>query len=517
MQSLIRTLTRKLGVDAVQWLHDTRRMRHLVAGFDSQGQPAQGARHFAIVLTPWMGTAVPWFCMVLGLFLGARGNQVSFIVDDMPFAGDRLSGRFQLRCIGSVLKVLGRRHAVLTLSHFVTGAPLDAAACRSVDRLAALNAVWALKGEMKVAGRGRYAKRAVRQLHVTWGAVAKLLEGRPFEVLFVPGGVWGSTGAWVEHAQRAGIRVATFDSGSYGNLLLAVNGIACQLQDIPRAFTALKAHAQADDGRRFIIDSALAEMARRRAGTDKFASQVQDTQPVDPRFAGAVLIALNSSWDSAALGLHEVFASSSEWIVETTRYLLEHTAAQVVIRQHPAERLAIAATTDDYASLLREHFGDNPRVHFIAAAEPVNSYALMEQVKVVVVYTSTIGIEAAANGKPVLTASSSYYSDMGFVRKASTREDYVRLLSDALNGQCAVTDRMRDDALFCYYLTQCCNWIFTPFTVPEFSEWIERDLQQLSEEPSVQTVLRALQDNIPAAYLNHLSRVEQAAMPAPPQ
>jgi hypothetical protein len=511
MQSLIRTLTRKLGVDAVQWMHDTRRMRQLVARFDSQGGRTQGARRFAIVLTPWMGTAVPWFCMVLGLFLGARGNQVSFIVDDMPFGGDRLSGRFQLRCIGSVLKALGGRHEVLTLSEFVTGAPLDAAACRSVERLAELNAVWALKGEMKMAGRQRYASRALRQLHVSWGAVANLLQGRPFEVLFVPGGVWGSTGAWVEHAQAAGIRVGSFDSGGYGNLLLAVNGIACQLQDIPRAFTALKAHAQANDGHGYIVESALAEMARRRAGTDKFSSQVQGTQQVDPRFAGAVLIALNSSWDSAALGLHEVFDNSSQWIVETTRYLLDHTDAPVVIRQHPAERLAIASTTDDYAHLLKSNFGDHPRVHFIAAAEPVNSYALMEQVKAVVVYTSTIGIEAAVNGKPVITASSSYYSDMGFVRKASTREQYTRLLSDALAGHCAVSAAMRDDALCCYYLTQCCNWTFTPFTVPEFGEWVERDLQQLSEEASVRTVLQALEENIPVAYLNHLARVEQAA------
>jgi hypothetical protein len=271
----------------------------------------------------------------------------------------------------------------------------------------------------------------------------------------------------------------------------------------------LKLDAKEHHRHAFIVESAQKEMARRRAGVDKFSSQIQGTLGSDSCFNGGVLIALNSSWDSAALGLHEVFATNSEWIVETVRYLLENTSAPVIIRQHPVERLAIARTSDDYAALLTKHFGAHPRLHFIAADEAVNSYDLLEQVAAVVVYTSTIGIEAAAHSKPVITASGSYYSNMSFVRKATSVAQYREYLSDALAGRLPVSAAMRDDALACYYLTQCCNWIFTPFTVPEFHEWAARDLAQIHQEESVQRIVQGLEKNIPAAFLNHKARVEQ--------
>jgi hypothetical protein len=289
--------------------------------------------------------------------------------------------------------------------------------------------------------------------------------------------------------------------------MLCVNGVASQLQDIPKAYALLKTHAQSHDSHAFIVESALAEMGRRRSGVDKFASQMKSTREVDARFKDAVLVALNSSWDSAALGLHAVYEDSAQWIVGTAKYLLDNTSAQVIIRQHPAERLKAGRSSDDYLSLLIRHFGSNPRLHFIAAEDPVNSYDLLEQVAVVVVYTSTFGIEAAANGKPVVTPSNSYYSDLGFVRKAASLAQYHQYLSDAVSGQYFVMPTMRDDALCCFYLTQCCNWVFSPFNPEGFAEWGRYDLDQLRQLEKVQMTIHALEQNVPIAFLHHLERI----------
>lgn len=510
MPPLNQILARMLGVNPLPmtWLRDTRRMRKLVGGFEMKHQPKQGAIHFAVVVMPWCGTPVPWFSLAWGLLLASNGNKVSFILDDMPFGEEGLSTRFQLGCIRLVLRLLREHHDVITLSDYLSSAALDHPAQQLIDRLAELNAVWLLRGEMTEAGRQRHIERANRQLRASYGAIASVLQGRRYDTMLVPGGVWGSSGVWVEHARAAGVRVASYDSGGHGNLLLAVNGIACQLQDIPRAFSLLKADAASREKQEFIIEAALAEIGRRRSGVDKFASQMQDTRKVDARFAGAVLMALNSSWDSAALGLHAVFQNSTEWIVETTKYLLDNTSAPVIIRQHPVERLQIARSSDDYRGLLMRHFGNHPRLHFIAADEPVNSYDLLEQAVAVVVYTSTIGTEAAAHGKPVVTASRSYYSDLGFVRKAASVAQYRQYLSDAVSGRHVITPAMRDDALYCYYLTQCCNWVSTPFNVADFAEWSRHDLHQLNQHESVKAIIRALERNIPIAYLNHLARIE---------
>lgn len=508
MRDVIKRLARRFWFDRlpVVWLRDTRRMHRLVNGFDP-GEPArQDGIRIAVVVMPWCGSAVPWFSLVCGLLLAMKGNKVSFVLDDMPFGDGGQGWRLQLACIRSVLKLLRGRHEIIALRNHAAEATLTDSAQRLIGQLATLNVVWAQRGESNMPAHD--VRQASQQLSASHGAIARVLQSQRFDALFLPGGVWGSSGIWVEHARAANVRVATYDSGGYGTLLLAVNGIACQLQDIPRAFSLLKDRAGSPQEQAFIVESALTEIGKRRAGVDKFSSQVQGTRTADPRFAGAVLIALNSPWDSAALGLHAVFESTQEWIVGTVRYLLENTSVPVIVRQHPVERLAIARSRDDYRDLLTRHFGNHPRLHFVAAEDSVNSYDLLEQVLAVVAYTSTIGIEAAAHGKPVVTESRSYYADLGFVRKATSLKQYCEFLSDAVSGQYVVSPTMREDALTCYYLTQCCNWVLTPFNVPSFHEWSLRDLRDLAQEESVRSVVQALEKDVPIAFLNHLRRLE---------
>jgi hypothetical protein len=277
----------------------------------------------------------------------------------------------------------------------------------------------------------------------------------------------------------------------------------------------LNQHFGAGEERALVFKFAQEEIGKRRAGTDKFSSQVKGASVKRPEYAGGVLIALNSPWDSAALGLHAVFDTTQEWIVETVRYLLKNTDAPVLIRQHPVERLPIARSADDTRVLLQQHFGQDSRLHFIAAEDPVNSYDLMEQVKAVVVYTSTIGVEAAAHGKLVITESTSYYAALGFVFNASSTEDYYSLLGDAVAGRLEITSKMREGALTCYYITQCCNWMQTSFTVQDFPSWSRRSVVELSLDRSVQTVLRAIETDTPIAYLNHIDRWAALGSSAP--
>ena len=514
MVRILRLLARKIGFNPLAWILDARRMGALVRDFDKGDTMVAGAQRFAVVVTPWANSCVPWLSLATGLLLAADGNKVSFVIDDLPFGEDRFRYRFMLCCIHWVFRALRKRYDVIDLSARRSVAPLDAGAQQLVQQLAHLNAVWALRGETVDDSRQRIIERYVAQLSAAYGAVGDVLQPGSYDVLFIPGGIWGNSGLWATHARAAGIRFGSYDSGGYGTLMLAAQGVACQLQDIPRAFAMLNDRcAGSNDERQFVINAALAEIGRRRAGTDKFASQMLGASGGGERFDGAVLLALNSSWDGAALGLHTVFQGNTQWIVETVRYLLDCTEAPVVVRQHPAERLDIARTSDDYRSLLQKNFGNHPRLHFVAADELVNSYGLLERAAAVVVYTSTIGIEAAGHGKPVITASDSYYSGLGFVWKAIDLATYQSLLSDAASGQLTVTPQMRDDALLCYYLTQCTNWVFTPFNPADFKEWSRFSLDELRNDEKVRTVLKSLEDNIPVSFLNHLLSLQSRTKP----
>jgi len=511
MKALLKTIKRRLWDEPplALWARDTWRMRRFVsaaAGVRAGGSASAAAdvRRAATVITPWFGSPVPWFSMAVGLTMAARGHAVTFILDDLPFGPVSRIWRLQLMAIRSVLSVVARRHTVLQVSQYATAATLDEDSRLAIERLAYLNAVWARKGETGIDPAD--IQLAATQLAHSHHAISALLDRHPLELLFVPGGICANSGLWTRCGRQRGIRVSTYDSGGYGVLLLAANGIACQLHDIPRAYGLLNAHVHAPAERTLVIRFAEEEIAKRRAGTDQFSSQVKGASGKRPEYEGGVLIALNSPWDSAALGLHCVYPTTQEWIVGTVRHLLENSEVPVLVRQHPVERLPIARSVDDTRQLLRQHFGDHPRLHFIGAEDPVNSYDLMEQVKAVVVYTSTVGVEAAAHAKLVITESNSYYADLGFVFKATTEAQYHSLLDDAVAQRRVVSDAMRQDALFCYYITQCCNWVRTPFTVPDFPTWSRGSLQALVADASVQRVMRAIESDIPVSYLNHLER-----------
>jgi hypothetical protein len=269
------------------------------------------------------------------------------------------------------------------------------------------------------------------------------------------------------------------------------------------AFKALMESKGNTDALAFARTECLAEMDRRKKGTDAFTSQVKGAGGGDGRYDGAIMLALNSSWDSAALGLHAIFKNNHTWIVETVRWLLEHTQSPVIVRQHPVERLEMGRTSDDYRMLLETHFGVQPRLHFIAAADKINSYDLMARVDAIVVHSSTIGLEAASHGVPVLTASNSYYSDLGFVFRAKDLDDYHELLGRAAARKLDVSEDMKVMALTCYYLTQCCNWIFSDFCPSDFHAWIRQPLDHWYGEKDVKLILETIQAGVPVATLNH--------------
>jgi hypothetical protein len=402
------------------------------------------------------------------------------------------------------MRRVAKRFEVSTLSHFAP-LPLDDEDRVEVERLARLNATWALRGEMSQKCRQRLVNRSIAETSVAQGHIAALFDTveRP-DLLFAPGGVFGDSGLWFREARERSIRVASFDTGGYETTMLATDGMACQLQDVPRAFRLLRDEwAEGAADRAAALARADAEIAQRRQGTDAFESQLAGAGAGGSELEGGILLALNSSWDAAALGLHRAFASNTEWIIGTVRYLLEKTDRPVVVRQHPAERLPIAATSEDYASMLRQAFGTPSRLHFIAAEDPINSYSLLEQVAAVVVHTSTIGIEAAAFGRPVVTGSASYYSQLDFVAGADTREGYEALLGRAARGELAVISAMREDAKLCLYITQCCNWVFSAFNPEDFARWIAEPIARWEGEPAVARMVQAVMSGVPVAVLNH--------------
>ena len=424
--------------------------------------------------------------------------------------------RAVLNSIERVLRGLAGRFNIIRLSDYASGGDVGASNVLglrpTVARLAKLNTTWFMRGETRTKGWEEYQRLAADQLFETAKRVAVCLDADAYDYLLLPGGIYGSSGVWYALAKERGVRPVTFDTG-FDCVLFSADGVAAQLHDLPRAFEQLRCQ---EDTREWVLSQAQIEREKRQQRKDKFMYQVPDSSPLNVGEARGVLVALNSPWDSACLGLHRAFADSSEWILETVRWILDNTQEMAIVRQHPGERLSFAKSNDDIGKLLLDAYGPHPRILYLAAESPVNTYELLDRVHTVLVRTSTVGVEAALMGKVVITGSNPYYSDMGFVYTGATKGEYFELLGKASAGELSVSEAQVEAACYCYYLGQCCNWMFCDFTPYGLPTWAAMNPVSLYERGEVQLILTAIDENIPISILQHEKALRSAARTAQP-
>ncbi|MBE9479573.1 MAG: hypothetical protein IMY80_06360, partial [Chloroflexi bacterium] len=62
----------------------------------------------------------------------------------------------------------------------------------------------------------------------------------------------------------------------------------------------------------------------------------------------------------------------------------------------------------------------------------INTYDLIELAHLGLVYTTTVGLEMAMSGVPVISAGCSHYRGRGFTYDPSTSDDYLRAIDQRL-------------------------------------------------------------------------------------
>jgi hypothetical protein len=139
-----------------------------------------------------------------------------------------------------------------------------------------------------------------------------------------------------------------------------------------------------------------------------------------------VVMFCNILWDSAVLGRDIAFASMGDWVLGGIRWAEAHPDVDVVIRIHPAEvGLRNHPTRERMADHVATHVPTLPsNVRIVQADDPTSSYVFMDEASLGLVYTSTVGLELAARGVPVVVAADTHYRGRGFTIDPTTAEEY---------------------------------------------------------------------------------------------
>lgn len=148
-----------------------------------------------------------------------------------------------------------------------------------------------------------------------------------------------------------------------------------------------------------------------------------------------VLLATNVIGDSLTLDRQVFSRSMTEWIERTVEYFYLHPESQLVIRIHPGELVTKGPSvanvvTKKIAALSGAPEGQFPEhIHLVPAEARINTYDIMEIADLGLVYTTTVGMEMAMSGLPVIASGRTHYRGKGFTLDVDTWEEYFDLLN----------------------------------------------------------------------------------------
>jgi hypothetical protein len=185
-----------------------------------------------------------------------------------------------------------------------------------------------------------------------------------------------------------------------------------------------------------------------------------------------VLIGLNWRVDTAALLRQRLFPTIEDWLRKVSRWAVL-SKKRLVIRRHPGERFPAYSSTDDYAAIAREEDPSGKFVRMVEAADPINTYDLIAAARVVLPYTSQVGIEAAIMGRPVLIAAHCFYSECDFAWTPQSQDEYFYQLRRACEGELTMTEVCIRHAMLSYYIFQFGMEIVTEFSplLESYEKW----------------------------------------------
>lgn len=448
-----------------------------------------------IAVIPWMGTPAPWFSVALAMLYAELGFAVRLIVHDIPFAGSDVQ---EIELLRSILPELERRFAVTCLSEEIKE-PLARHEQVSVEQLFETNVHSYLCRGSKAQISAASLQESKRLLILAGMHLKGHLSCNDFDHIVIPGGIYGQSGLYyvLENPAR-GLRIATYDSGN-SSIIVGTRGIASHCEDV--ATVIEREVTFIERNRNVIIRLAREEFLKRMHGRDRFRFQTRAVTKTPLKTPCDVLIPLNLFDDAAGIGRVRSFRDPAEWLESTLRRLVTKAGIHIVVREHP-DALKYATNRSIFSDVLKS-FEHESRVKILRAEEPCNTYELLSKASLVLPVSTTVGLEAAILGVPVIMESDAYYARAPFVRFADSRNAYFGLIDTALHERRSLPELMREEACVWYYFSQVTNSPQTQFTpIPQnFHTWVKWGYRKLCRNREASLVVQALSGDIPLCRL----------------
>jgi hypothetical protein len=152
-------------------------------------------------------------------------------------------------------------------------------------------------------------------------------------------------------------------------------------------------------------------------------------------FKQIVPIFTNVIFDTSQPHSNVVFPNMFTWLDRVLDVVKANPDTLFVLRAHPDESRAGKAARESVADwVARTGAASVPNLVFVASNEFISSYELIQRAKFVMIYNSTIGMEASIMGAPVLCAGKARFTQYPTVFFPETVPSYRKQLDDFLRA-----------------------------------------------------------------------------------
>jgi len=179
---------------------------------------------------------------------------------------------------------------------------------------------------------------------------------------------------------------------------------------------------------------------------------------LDPNAETVVGVFTNLLWDASLIPDGATYDDVYEWLTDTVDMLGGRSDLHVVIKSHPAE--AKRGTNEGVSDWLGKTYESLPEnVTYLPPNTDIDTYALIENLDAGVVYNSTVGLEMAFEGLPVITAGFPHYLGFDITYDPDSKKEYCNLVSrvDELDSS---EERRRRAQRYAHFLFVCKHFDF---------------------------------------------------------
>jgi hypothetical protein len=188
-----------------------------------------------------------------------------------------------------------------------------------------------------------------------------------------------------------------------------------------------------------------------------------------------------------------------DWLDLVLEVIRAHPETLFVIRAHPDELRVRKASRETVAAWVEVSGADKePNVVFVPPNEALSSYELIQRSKFVMIYNSTIGLEASIMGAAVLCAGKARFTQYPTVFFPQTIKEVKRKMEEFLEADSinVPPEFKRNTRRFLYYQLFRTSLPFGDFLEPSVRTTQTRlksfELNELLESDAVKVILDGL-------------------------